>query len=306
MDNTTALEVRDLRKHYGSTKAVDGLNLSARRGEIFGLPGPNGAGKTTTLECVEGLRTPDGGEISVCGINPATHPRELWNTIGVQLQASALPDSMTPREALDIFSRYHGTRPRPEILERMGLSAKLGDRYENLSTGQKRRLSLSLAVAHSPRVVFLDEPTAGLDVESRTELHSLMGELRNQGATIILATHDMAEAEKLCDTIAIVIAGQAVVSGTPARITAAGDGRTRISVSTRKGEVARNRPALPEAELVSVKDGYCLYQSENPAVALSSLLSFLSDHGNDLEDLRVERPSLEERLMEITNNGRNM
>lgn len=306
MDTNFALDVRDLRKHYGETKAVDGLSLSVRRGEIFGLLGPNGAGKTTTLECVEGLRTPDGGDISVYGINPATHPRELWNTIGVQLQASALPDSMTPREALDIFSRYHGVQPRPEILERMGLSAKLNDRYENLSTGQKRRLSLSLAVAHSPRVVFLDEPTAGLDVESRTELHTLMGELRNEGATIILATHDMAEAEKLCDTIAIVIAGQVVVSGTPARITAAGDGRTKISVSTVRGTAVQNRPALARAELVSVKDGYCLYQCEKPAEALSSLLGFLSDQGDELEDLRVERPSLEERFMEITNNGRSL
>lgn len=306
MDNTAALEVRDLRKHYGPTKAVDGLSLSVRQGEIFGLLGPNGAGKTTTLECVEGLRKPDGGEISVYGIDPTTHPRDLWNTIGVQLQASALPESMTPREALDIFSRYHGVRPRPEILERMGLSAKLNDRYENLSTGQKRRLSLSLAVAHSPRVVFLDEPTAGLDVESRTELHALMGELRKEGATIILATHDMAEAEKLCDTIAIVMAGQVVVSGTPARITAAGDGRTKISVSTVRGTAVQNRPALPQSELVSVKDGYCLYQSGNPAAALSSLLIFLAEQGDDLEDLRVERPSLEERFMEITNNGRSM
>lgn len=305
MDNTAALEVRALRKHYGATKAVDGLSLSVRQGEIFGLLGPNGAGKTTTLECVEGLRIPDGGEVSVYGIDPATHPRDLWNTIGVQLQTSALPDSMTPREALDIFSRYHSKAPRPEILERMGMSAKLNDRYENLSTGQKRRLSLSLAVAHSPRVVFLDEPTAGLDVESRTELHSLMRELRDEGTTIILATHDMAEAEKLCDTIAIVITGQVMASGTPARITAAGDGRTRITVSTIKGEVVRNTPALPQTELVSVKDGYCLYQSGNPAAALSSLLAFLSKHGDELADLRVERPSLEERFMEITNNGRN-
>ena len=306
MDNTAALEVRDLRKHYGATRAVDGLSLSVRQGEIFGLLGPNGAGKTTTLECIEGLRTPDGGEISVFGIDPAAHPRELWNTIGVQLQASALPDSMTPREALDIFSRYHGVRPRPEILERMGLSAKLSDRYENLSTGQKRRLSLSLAVAHSPRVVFLDEPTAALDVESRTELHFLMGELRNEGVTVILATHDMAEAEKLCDTIAIVLAGRVVVSGSPARITAAGDGRTRISVSTTRGTVIRDRPLLSQAELVSVKDEYCLYQSGKPAATLSALLAFLAERGDDLKDLRVERPSLEERFMEITNNGRSM
>jgi len=295
-----ALEVRELRKRYGPTVAVDGLSFSVPGGTIFGLLGPNGAGKTTTLECIEGLRSPDGGDIRVLGIDPVAHPRRLWNAIGVQLQSSGLPDTMTGREALQFFCRYHGQAPDPRILERFGLADKAGDQYGNLSVGQKRRLSLAIAVAHGPRVLFLDEPTAGLDVESRLELHALMGELRDEGKTIILATHDMAEAEKLCDRIAIIIQGRLAVSGTPGQITAAGDKRTRISVSSTGGSVVAEPPELPHAVLVSVKDGYARYQSENPGEAVTRLLRFLKERDDELEDLRVERPSLEERFMEIT------
>ncbi len=304
MNNNFAVQVRGLKKYYGETPAVDDLSFSVGRGEIFGLLGPNGAGKTTTLECIEGLRTPDSGEIDVGGIDPSSHHGKLWNLIGVQLQTSGLPASMTPKEALVFFSRYHGKHPDFGVLERMGLSGKTDDQYGNLSTGQQRRLSLSLAAAHGPEILFLDEPTAGLDVESRLELHSLMREFREEGKTIILATHDMAEAEKLCDTIVIIIDGKAAITGSPAQITAAGDKRTKISVSTRLGTVAENRPALPGAQIMSVQNGYTYYHSENPGADLSVLLSFLTEKGDEIVDLRAERPSLEERFIEITQTGR--
>lgn len=299
-----ALNVSELKKRYGQTHAVNGLSFSVKQGEIFGLLGPNGAGKTTTLECIEGLRKPDSGDISIMGIDPCLHQRKLWQTLGVQLQTSALPASMTPKEAVIFFSNYHGIKPNLELLERTGLSGKMNDQYGNLSTGQKRRLSLALATAHSPEIVFLDEPTAGLDVESRTELHALMRRIREEGRTIILATHDMAEAEKLCDTIAIIISGKLAVKGSPTQITSAGDKRTRITVSTLSGSVIKGRPELPMASLYDIKDGYAYYNSEHPGTTLASLLAYLSDNRDEIEDLRVERPSLEERFMEITTNGR--
>jgi ABC-2 type transport system ATP-binding protein len=304
MNKEIALEVHELQKNYGTTKAVDKLSFTVHSGEIFGLLGPNGAGKTTTLECVEGLRKPDGGRISVLGIQPGTS-RRLWDAIGVQLQSSALPDTMTPRESLAFFSHYHGIKPDYAILERMGLSRKMNDQCANLSTGQKRRLSLALCVAHNPELVFLDEPTAGLDVESRMELHTMMRQLRDEGKTIVIATHDMAEAQKLCDTIGIVIAGKLAVIGTPAQVTASGDQRTRISISSEFGTVGRQKPDLPKANFINEKDGYTLYQSDSPGDSVVALMAFIAEQQDVLVDLRVERPSLEERFMEILEKRRN-
>lgn len=296
----SALEIREISKLYGETVAIDRLSFQVPRGVIYGLLGPNGAGKTTTLECIEGLRVPDSGSIRVMGVDPVAHPRSLWDVIGVQLQTSGLPETMTSREALAFFSRYHGNPPDFSVLDRFALTAKANDQYANLSTGQKRRLALALAVAHEPDVLFLDEPTAGLDVESRMELHAMMGELREAGKTIILATHDMAEAEKLCDTIAIIIRGRLAVIGTPSQITAAGDKRTRITISTVRGTVASRKPKIPDATLIEAADGYVRYYSENPARPVAALLSMLEDEDDELLDLRVERPTLEERFVEIT------
>ena len=295
-----AIEVRDLTKQYGDIRAVDSLSFDVPAGTIFGLLGPNGAGKTTTLECIEGLRKPDGGSIRVLGIDTAKHPRKLWDAIGVQLQTSGLPDTMTGREALAFFSRYHRRTPDYSILDRFGLKAKAQQQYGTLSVGQKRRLALAIAVSHEPQIVILDEPTAGLDVESRMELHEMMRELKAAGTTIVLATHDMAEAEKLCDRIAIIIQGKLGVVGTPSQITAAGDQRTRIQVASANGTFLNGAPELPGAVLTGVADGYARYSSESPSKPLSALIRLLEEHDDELVDLRVERPSLEERFMEIT------
>ncbi len=303
MGRENALMVDGLTKRYGATVAVDRLTFEVERGTIYGLLGPNGAGKTTTLECVEGLRTPDDGTIRVFGVDPVTRPRELWNTIGVQLQESALPKTMTPREALGFFSRYHGTSPDESLLGRFGLADKADRQYGAMSVGQRRRLSLALSVAHSPRLVLLDEPTAGLDVESRVELHEMMRELRRTGTTIVLSTHDMAEAEKLCDRIGIIIAGRLALDGAPSQITAAGDTRTKIRVSSARATVLTNRPEIPGARAAEADDGYAAYWAERPAESVAAVLRYLSEHDDELVDLRVERPSLEERFMEITTKG---
>lgn len=194
--NDTVIRVTNFRKVYGDFVAVDGIDFEVRRGEIFGLLGPNGAGKTTILEVLEGLRSSEGGSLQVMGVDPTREWHKLRNLIGVQLQTSGLPDIMRVDEALKFFSGYHGVSPRYDLLERLGLSEKMSAQYHMLSTGLQRRLSLVVALAHNPPVVFLDEPTAGLDVPSRNELHDLMLELKTSGTTIVLATHDMAEAVK--------------------------------------------------------------------------------------------------------------
>ena len=302
MSDQNALEVRSLVKEYGKHRAVDNLSFSVAKGTIFGLLGPNGAGKTTTLECIEGLRDRTSGEISVLGIDPATHNGALYRAIGVQLQTSGIPGMMTPRDAMRFFGRYHGIIPDMALLDRFGLGGRKDVPYASLSVGQKRRLSLAVASAHSPDVLFLDEPTAGLDVESRLELHALIREMRDAGRTVVMATHDMAEAENLCDELAIIIGGKLAVIGTPSQVTAAGDKRTTITVSTENGSVIQVKPRLPGSSLVSVKDGYVQYQTHDPGSSVVKLLAFIEEQQDVLVDLRVERPSLEQRFMEITKN----
>ena len=211
---------------------MDGISFEVQRGEIFGLLGPNGAGKTSTLESLEGLRSTDGGSLRIMGIDPTRESGKLRNLIGVQLQTSGLPDSMRVDEAMRFFAAYHGVASRYPLLERLGLADKMGAQYHMLSTGLQRRLALAVALAHNPPVVFLDEPTAGLDVPSRNELHGLMRELKTGGTTIILATHDMAEAEKMADRVAILLRGKIAASGTPRELTATGAGLTKISTRT--------------------------------------------------------------------------
>ncbi len=221
------IKVKDFRKTYGAFAAVDGISFEVERGQIFGLLGPNGAGKTTTLECLEGLRQASDGSLEVMGIDPGRAGGRLHNLIGVQLQTSGLPATFTPDEAMRFFCAYHRVPARPDLIERMGLGEKRRSQYRELSVGQQRRLALALAVAHRPPVVILDEPTAGLDVASRSELHALMAELRAEGTTVLLATHDMAEAEKMADQVAILLRGKIVAAGTPRELTAAGNGFTR-------------------------------------------------------------------------------
>ncbi len=292
--------VKDFRKIYGDTVAVDDINFVVHRGEIFGLLGPNGAGKTSTLECLEGIRQPDGGTLDLLGVDPSREPGKLGRLIGVQLQTSGLPANMQVAEAMKFFCAYHGVAPRYDLLERLGLHEKRNAQYHTLSTGQQRRLALALAIAHQPPVLFLDEPTAGLDVGSRAELHTLMRELQAEGATIILATHDMAEAEKLADRVAILLQGRIVATDTPKALTAAGAGLTKVSVRTEKALLQTNSADLPAVQQRLVKDDYIIYFSADPGATVTAALSAINEKGDRLIDLRVERPTLEERFLELT------
>lgn len=295
------LSVKDLRKAYNGFMAVDGISFEMQRGEIFGLLGPNGAGKTTTMECLEGIRRPDEGQMRILNVDPSYEPRKLRNLIGVQLQTSSLPGSMTVSEAMKFFCSYHKVAPRYDLLERLGLKGKQNSQYSELSTGLQRRLALALAIAHNPPMLFLDEPTAGLDVGSRSELHTLMEELRDQGTTILLATHDMAEAEKMADQVAILLNGKIVTSGTPREITATGSGFTKVSVSTEQSLLHKNGKVFPAVTQRLFKEEYTIYYTTDVGPTVSALIDYVSAQGDKLIDLRVERPSLEERFLEITN-----
>ena len=295
-----AILVEAFRKTYGAVEAVAGIDFTVAEGEIFGLLGPNGAGKTTTLECLEGLRTPTEGTLRVRGIDPSREPGRLRDAIGVQLQTSGLPDTMRVDEAMRFFCAYHGVAPRFDLLERLGLQAKLGAQYGTLSTGQQRRLALALALAHEPPVVFLDEPTAGLDVATRAELHALVGELRERGIALILATHDMAEAEKLADRVAILLAGRIVATGTPHALTAAAVDLTRVTVRSERATLAARTSPLPGVQRQTRQDGYDVYFTDAIGPTVAAVLRALEETGDPLVDLRVERPSLEERFLELT------
>jgi ABC-2 type transport system ATP-binding protein len=297
------IEVKDFQKNYGDYAAVKGISFSVQRGEIFGLLGPNGAGKTSTLESLEGLRRPNGGEMRVSGLDPSRQAGRLHDLIGVQLQTSGLPETITPANAMKLFCGYHSIPPRTDLLARLGLDGMKNNQYHELSTGQKRRLGLALAIAHNPSVVILDEPTAGLDVGTRVELHNILRELRDNSTTIILATHDMAEAEELADRVAILLNGQIAHIGTPLEITASGSGLTKVSVQTKDGCFSDAELAIPGVQQRSSRENYTIFYSTDIGATLSAIISRIDSWEDVLIDLRVERPSLEDRFLEITHNG---
>lgn len=294
------ISVKHFRKTYGETVAVNDLSFEVMKGEIFGLLGPNSSGKTSTLETLEGIRHADGGELSVLGMNPGQVQQKLMKRVGIQLQTSALPGSMTVREAMKFFCAYHDLNPRIDLIDRLNLSEKKNAQYATLSIGQQRRLALALAVAHQPDLIFLDEPTAGLDVASRVELHNLMFELKAEGKTLILATHDMAEAEKMADRVAILLKGKLAAMGTPQEITASGNSYTRVSVRTENSILAQNHVVFPGVKVHQQDEGYDIYFTNETGPTVSSIIQYIDLKADKLIDLRVERPTLEERFLEIT------
>ena len=298
-----AVRVTALRKRYGNVTAVEEVSFNVSKGEIFGLLGPNGAGKTTTLEMLEGIRQSDGGTMSVFGIDPVRQSKQLHALMGVQLQIAGLPPAMTPVEAMRFFCAYHHVAPRMDLLGRVGLGEKLTARYQQLSTGQQRRLALALAICFTPKLLILDEPTAGLDVQSRLTLHELMNELKNAGTTIILATHDMAEAEKMADRVTIIAKGRVIAEGSPRELTARGDVKTKISVCTEKSVLKSITEPVPDCTPLAMVDDYAVYFTTNISSSVGAIISRIEQGGDRIVDLRVERPTLEERFLELTSRG---
>lgn len=218
----TAIEIRDLHKKYKSNHAVKGVTFSVQQGEIFGILGPNGAGKTTTLEILEGLRKPSSGEVRVLGLNPQTKGRELRERIGIQFQSTSIQERMRVGEALQLFSSLYHKRGNVErLVETLGLKSYLNTSFKDLSGGWKQRLTLALAALHGPEILFLDEPSTGLDPQARREIWKLINQFREEGMTVVLTTHYMEEAEKLCDRVAMFQKGMIAALDTPKRLVAA-------------------------------------------------------------------------------------
>jgi ABC-2 type transport system ATP-binding protein len=214
-----AIEVEALCKSYGAVEAVRGIDLEVRTGEVFGLLGPNGAGKTTTVEILESLRPRTSGNVRVLGFDPDVSPKQIKNRIGVCLQATNLPDKMKTIEALDLFASFYDHQvDREALLKRLQLSDKRDSFYKTLSGGQKQRVALALALLNEPDLLFLDEPTTGLDPQVRHEIHTVIQELKESGKTILLTTHYIEEAERLCDRVAIIDQGKIIEQGTPREI----------------------------------------------------------------------------------------
>ena len=279
-----AIRVEKLRKSSGSKEVLKGISFDVSRGEIFALLGINGAGKTTTLECMEGLKKYDSGSI------------EVNDRCGVQLQSSSLPGNMKAGEALTLFSKWQKTKVNSDYVKRLGVAPFLSKQYGQLSTGQKRRLHLALALLGNPEIVILDEPTAGLDVEGRVAIHREIRKLKEQGKTIILASHDMAEVGELCDRIGILRNGQLAFLGTPTELTeTAGNGFLL--------KVGLSKPVLFDgiSELKAESQDGCDYtfQTENLEDTLSLLIETIKKQGASMRDIHVERAGIEARFLEI-------
>jgi ABC-2 type transport system ATP-binding protein len=224
----TVVSVRDLRVRFGATVAVDGVSLDIRRGEIFGILGPNGAGKTTTVECIGGLRSPDQGSISVLGLD--ARDGRLRERVGIQLQSSAVPDKLGVREALQLFATFYDDPADPdELMTQLGLADKRDARFAKLSGGQQQRLSIALALIGRPQVAILDELTSGLDPQARRETWKLIESIRDAGVTVLLVTHFMEEAERLCDRVALLHHGRIAAIDTPAALASGAQARQRVS-----------------------------------------------------------------------------
>src|SRR5580693_3513193 len=225
------IDVHNLTKSYGPVEAVRGLSFSVQEGEVFGLLGPNGAGKTSTVEILEGMRTPDGGTARVCGLDPEKAGEQFKQKIGAVLQSTSLPDKLRVHEALELFAHFYDRRADTEqLIKRFQLEEKRGAYYSQLSGGQKQRLALAMALVNDPEVVFLDEPTAGLDPQVRREIYNIIEELRKDKKTVLLTTHYIEEAEKLCDRVAIVDHGKIIKMGTPRELKQSSGGMTRVEV----------------------------------------------------------------------------
>lgn len=298
-----AIAVNELHKSYGPVEAVRGIDLEVETGEVFGLLGPNGAGKTTTVEILEGLRPRTRGKVSVLGLDPALQSREIKNRIGVCLQATNLPDKMKVEEALELFGAFYDRQTdRKHLLERLQLWEKREAFYKSLSGGQKQRVALALALLNDPALLFLDEPTTGLDPQVRLEIHGIIQELKESRRTILITTHYIEEAERLCDRVAIIDAGKIIELGTPREIQERVLGQSIVEVSTNQPVPLEQLPEKLRNEKHAMRDhGNTLsVQTKSPAAAIVELVKWIEQQGLQLVDIHLKRPTLEDVFIELT------
>jgi ABC-2 type transport system ATP-binding protein len=305
------IRIEGLRKGYGEVVAVDGVNLTVNRGEVFGILGPNGAGKTTTLEMIEGLRKPDAGEIEVAGYDAVRESEDLKRIIGVQLQGTAHFDYLTVRETLKLFADLYGADDSParirQLLDVVSLTEKVKSRVEDLSGGQQQRLSLGLALVNDPKIVFLDEPTTGLDPQARRNLWGLIRHIRSEGKTVVLTTHYMEEAEELCDRVAIMDRGRVLISDTPLALVRSlnMDAMILASVETEPGEhLDADLDLLPGVTGKERTGKDLRLRTEDPQTTIIGLMKLAAERGMRLRNLSVRSANLEDVF--ITYTGREL
>src|SRR3954466_888257 len=300
MSNRPVVQVSAIRKTYGRTVAVDEVSFDVREGEIFGLIGPNGAGKTTTMECVEGLRAPDRGNISVLGLNPTRDVYRLQERVGVQLQEAQLQKRIKVREAVGLWaSLYKKPVDGDRLLEQLGLSDKRNAWFMTLSGGQKQRLFIALALINDPELVFLDELTTGLDPQARRAIWDLVRGIRDRGKTVFLTTPLMEEAEPLCDRIAIIDHGRIVDIGAPAALVARHCPDRTVVVTTGDPSAEARFGAIPRVATVT-RDGQIVTIRGRGADLVTQVIHCLAEHRIAVDDFRTELPTLEDVFLQLT------
>jgi ABC-2 type transport system ATP-binding protein len=284
-----AIKIENLAKSYGQTTVIKGITFHVEKGEIFGLLGTNGAGKTTTLECIEGLRKYESGKIFIDG------------SFGVQLQSASLPNNIKAIEAYSLFSRWNKSKVDLSLFESLGLAEIKNKQYSQMSTGQKRRLHLALSLIGSPDIIFLDEPTAGLDVEGRAALHLQIKKLKSSGKTIVLASHDMAEIETLCDRIAILKDGKISFIGTPRELTTKIQSKITLHLKTSS---PLEKTDFIHSSYAGLESDYYSFITSNISDSLLELLTFLKGSSISVLDMRLIHQSLEESFLSIAKEGK--
>ncbi|QDN63891.1 ABC transporter ATP-binding protein [Streptomyces sp. S1D4-14] len=295
----SVIEVTGLRKSYGGRPVVDGVSFAVEEGEIFGILGPNGAGKTTTVECVEGLRIPDAGRVRVTGLDPVADHEQVARVLGAQLQESELQAKLTVREALELYAAFypHPADWRP-LAERLGLTAKLTTRFAKLSGGQKQRLFIALALIGNPRVVVLDELTTGLDPRARRDTWQLIEDVRASGVTVLLVTHFMEEAQRLCDRIAVIDKGRVAALDTPSGLIRRSAGSTVISFTPSAPLDEGDLNALPALASVEHKDGRITLSGTDETV--NAVITLLARGHITAHQLRVSDATLDDAFLDLT------
>jgi ABC-2 type transport system ATP-binding protein len=295
------IQVEDLYKNYGAVEALRGASFAVQEGEVFGLLGPNGAGKTSTIEILEGLRTADRGVARVCGLDPERSGEKFKEIIGAVLQFTALPQKLRVREALELFANFYPRRTDVgQLLKRFQLEDKASAFYSELSGGQKQRLALALALVNDPRVIFLDEPTAGLDPQVRREIYDIIAELRSSKKTVLITTHYIEEAERLCDRVAIIDHGRVIALGTPRELKQGSAGTTRIEVRIARRPVNGSMGKLEGVTSCREFDGAWALSSTRPPATIVALVKMLETENNELQSLEMSSPSLEDVFIELT------
>jgi len=304
MSDKTVLRVENLRKTYGPVTAVDSLSLEVYEGEIFGMVGPNGAGKTTSVECIEGLRRPDAGEIRVLGLDPGRDGYALRERIGIQLQESALQNRIRVWEALDLFSSLNARSvPWEPLLEQLGLTEKRNAPFAKLSGGQKQRLYIALALVNDPEIIFLDELTTGLDPQARRAMWDLVRQVRDRGKTVFLTTHYMEEAERLCDRVAVIDHGRIVALDTPENLVRSIGVENRVVfVMVQPADLAGLSGLAGVSRVEQTGDRIVVYGRSDRTVV--DVVNFLSANRVRFRDLRTEQPTMDDVFLTLT--GREM